>query len=196
MKILTTEIVGVHRVEGERVEDERGYFVRVFDRDAFRDAGLEGDFPQHSLSLSKQVGTVRGLHFQRAPHREAKVVRCLRGAIYDVAVDVRPDSPTFGRWWAIELHEDDDTAVYLGPGIAHGFQSLTADTQVQYLISSPYVADAATGIRFDDPQLSIPWPLPPVAVSCRDRGLPLLADAHLPRGHIDPPVEGSSDVYR
>jgi dTDP-4-dehydrorhamnose 3,5-epimerase len=127
-----------------------------------------------NLSRTEEVGTIRGLHLQAPPHSEAKLVRCLRGRVWDVAVDLRPGSATRGRWHAVELSPDRGNALLIPEGCAHGFQVLEAGSELLYLHSGAWVPEAETGVRFDDPQLAIPWPLPPLGLSGRDQALPLL----------------------
>jgi dTDP-4-dehydrorhamnose 3,5-epimerase len=174
MDFRPTPIDGVVVVSSAAATDGRGAFVRLFDCDEFDAAGLASSFPQHSRSDNLRAGTLRGLHLQRSPHAEAKLVRCLRGRLWDVAADVRPDSPTFGCWFGIELSGDGRDGLYLPQGVAHGFVTLEDDTSLLYLISTPYVAEASVGIRWDDPTLGIDWPIEPAVLSDRDRSLPLL----------------------
>jgi dTDP-4-dehydrorhamnose 3,5-epimerase len=157
--------------------DERGGFVRLFDAETFRAHGLPSEFPQTSLSATKTAGTVRGLHFQRAPHGEVKLVRCIRGALFDVAVDLRPGSATFRQWRAVTLREGDALAVLIPEGCAHGFQTLTDGTEALYHISAPYAAEHADGVRFDDPAFGIAWPMAVTMVSARDKAWKLIGDA-------------------
>ena len=175
MQIESTPIAGVHRIRFERVRDERGYFARVFDRAAFLRAGLCAEFPEHSIARNERRGLIRGLHFQRAPHAESKLIRCLRGRIFDVVVDIREGSGTFGAWFAETLDEDADTMLYIPEGCAHGYQTLSATSEVHYLISREFVPASAAGIRYDDPRLAIAWPLAAALLSERDRALGHLA---------------------
>lgn len=172
MRLEPTELAGVWLVEYDRFLDERGWFVRVYDAAVFAAGDLCVDYVQHSEARNARRGTVRGLHYQAEPHAEAKLVRCTRGGAYDVLVDVRPDAPTFGRWAAFDLCEDEPRALYVPPGFAHGYQTLADQTELHYLISTAYQAEAARGIAFDSPALAIPWPLPVTVVSARDRSLP------------------------
>ena len=169
MIVRATPLEGVCVVEQERLADERGFFARTYDAEAL------GPLVQMSTSFNARAGTLRGLHYQAEPHGEAKLVRCTRGAIWDVAVDVRRDSPTRHRWHAVELTEDNGLALFIPPGFAHGFQTLTDATEVLYALSSPYVAEAARGLRWDDPVLDIDWPQPPsegLTMSGRDASYP------------------------
>ncbi len=152
--------------------DARGWFARTFDAAAFGAQGLVTSWPLHAEAWNERAGTIRGLHLQRPPYAEVKIIRCTRGTVYDVLLDVRRGSRTFGRWEAFELRADDAVALYAPAGIAHGYQSLTDDATLHYLISEPYAPDAAIGYRYDSPALGIPWPLPPGIISERDRALP------------------------
>jgi dTDP-4-dehydrorhamnose 3,5-epimerase len=172
VKFTTTTLAGVLELEFERLADTRGWFVRVYDEREFAAHGLATSFPEHSESRNVKRGTIRGMHWQSEPYGETKVIRCTRGAAYDVLVDVREGSPTFGRWHAFELRAENAVGLYVPPGVAHGYQTLEDDTELHYLISVPYVAVAARGVAYDSVALAIPWPLPVAAISERDRGLP------------------------
>ena len=173
MRFVETELGGVFVVELEEHVDERGSFARTWCREEMAAAGLTSDLAQCSLSRNRRAGTLRGLHFQRPPHEEAKLVRCTRGAIFDVAVDLRPGSATLGRWVGVELDPDNSRGLYVPEGCAHGFQTLVDDTDVAYMISVPYAPEAATGVRWDDPRLGIAWPeVAERTISPRDRSLP------------------------
>jgi len=145
-------------VELERHEDERGFFARIWDPGELGSAGMTPDLAQASISRSTRAGTLRGMHFQASPHEEAKLVRCVRGAIFDVVLDLRPDSRTYLAWYGVRLDEDNGKALYVPEGCAHGFQTLVQDSDVLYLISSPYVAESSSGVRWDDPAFAIEWP--------------------------------------
>jgi dTDP-4-dehydrorhamnose 3,5-epimerase len=166
------ELPGAFTVEVELIADERGAFARTFCTDEFGDVGLDPNVAQCSLSLNRRRGTLRGMHLQHAPHEETKLVRCTRGRIHDVIVDLRPDSPTLGRWAAVELAADLQNALYVPRGFAHGFLTLEDDTQVDYVISTPYAPAASVGVRWDDPTIGIEWPFEPSVMSERDRLLP------------------------
>jgi len=170
-----TELDGVLVVRSEPYEDERGSFSRAFSRDEFAAAGAPLDVVQANLSSSRRAGTVRGLHWQYPPAAETKLVRCTRGAVLDVVVDLRPESATFGRHVAVRLSADGREAVYVPPRCAHGYQTLVDDTEVGYQVSHVHTPDAEGGLRPDDPDLGIGWPLPVTAVSARDTGWPDLA---------------------
>jgi len=173
VRFVPTELPGAYVVELEEHADERGFFARIWCRDELAAHGLTAELAQCSLSRTAAAGTLRGLHFQRSPHTEAKLVRCTRGAIFDVIVDLRADSPTLGRWFGAELEETDGRAIYVPEGFAHGFQTLADDVDVVYMISTPYVPESAAGVRWDDPFFAIEWP--PAAkrtLSDRDRSWP------------------------
>ena len=161
MKLVPTPLPGVHVVELEPLGDERGWFARTFDAPIFSALGLDARVVQCNASFNAVAGTLRGLHFQAEPHGEAKLVRCTRGAIYDVIVDLRPGSAAFCRWFGIELRAGGTASLFAPAGCAHGFQTLTGDVEVSYQMSSPYVAGAASGVRWDDPAFGIAWPSPP-----------------------------------
>ena len=169
-----TALDGVIEIEPERVEDERGHFARTWSRDAFEDRGLTGEFVQCNTSFNHQRGTLRGLHFQVHPHQEAKLIRCTRGRVFDVAVDVRAGYPTRGKWCAVELSADNGRMLFIPGGFAHGFQTLDDASEVFYQMSAPYAPLAARGIRWNDPELAIDWPLASPILSERDQTLPYL----------------------
>jgi dTDP-4-dehydrorhamnose 3,5-epimerase len=152
----------------ERHCDARGWFARTFCRDEFATRGLIADFVQCSTSFNARSGTLRGMHFQRAPHAETKLVRCTRGAVFDVLLDLRPGSATFRCWHAVELSEETGAAVYIPAGFAHGFQSLTDASEVLYQITERYAPEASTGVRWDDPAFGIDWPILPPILADRD----------------------------
>ena len=156
-----TKVASVFVIEPELIADERGAFARTWCRQEFQARGLNADLNQCSLSFNKSKGTLRGMHYQAAPHGEAKLVRCTRGALYDVALDLRPESATFKQWVGVELTADNRLMLYIPEGCAHGFQTLTEEVEVFYQISTPYCPEAARGVRWDDPAFAIVWP--PVA---------------------------------
>ena len=168
MKLRETAVAGAFVVAPERIEDERGFFARVWDGGELSSLGLDGSLDQASISFNRSRGTLRGMHFQASPHEEAKVVRCTSGAVYDVVVDLRPDSSTYRRWAGAELTAENREALYVPKGCAHGFLSLADATEVLYLISQPYEPAAARGVRWDDPAFGIAWPFPPTVISERD----------------------------
>ncbi|HXG70645.1 MAG TPA: dTDP-4-dehydrorhamnose 3,5-epimerase family protein [Gemmatimonadaceae bacterium] len=169
MRFEPVGLEGAWSLPHDPVEDPRGFFARVWDRAGFHDRGLTADLAQCSLSYNRQIRTIRGLHYQAAPAEEAKLVRCIRGAVYDVLLDLRPRSPTYTRWIARELTADNRLALYVPAGVAHGYQTLSDDAELLYLISAPYVAELARGVRWNDPAFSIVWPLPAGVMSERDQ---------------------------
>ena len=156
--------------------DERGFFARTYCDEEFADHGLNTAWPQANTSFTQRRGLIRGLHFQADPAPEIKVVRCTAGAIFDVAVDVRPSSPTFRQWEAFELTQQNRRGLYIPAGFAHGFQCLVDACEVSYLMSDRYVADLARGVRWNDPAIGIDWPIAESSVSARDAHLPHLED--------------------
>jgi dTDP-4-dehydrorhamnose 3,5-epimerase len=159
-------------IQLEPAHDDRGFFARTFCVEEFATRGLETNYPQHSISYSACRGTLRGMHYQRAPHCEVKLVRCVKGAIWDVIIDIRPGSPTYLKWQQFELSSGSDQQLYIPKGFAHGFQSLCDDVVVHYLISEPFHPQSARGIRYDDPTFGIAWPLPVTAISKKDLDWP------------------------
>jgi dTDP-4-dehydrorhamnose 3,5-epimerase len=174
LKFLETKLSGAFLIEVERIEDERGFFARSYSRDVFDNQGLRADFVQSSISYNSRAGTLRGMHYQSAPHAETKLVRCTRGAIFDVIVDLRPGSRTERQWHGAELRADNHRMLYIPEGLAHGFLTLEDATEVFYEITPYYEPAATRGVRWDDPALSIAWPSPPAVLSARDQSLPLL----------------------
>ncbi len=167
-----TGIEGVWVVEPERHADERGFFARTWDGAELAERGLNGNLSQCSISYNHRRGTLRGMHYQEAPHEEAKLVRCTAGAIFDVAVDLRPDSPTFTKWVGHELAAENRLALYVPEGCAHGFITLADGAEVAYQISERYAPEAARGVRWDDPAFAIDWPVEVNVISERDRSYP------------------------
>ncbi len=172
MRFESIELHGAYLIHPEKKEDSRGFFARTFCKKQFAQKKLHTDFVQMNISYNAKKGTVRGLHYQVAPYEEVKVVSCHRGAIFDVVVDIRRESPTYGQWRTFELNEDNGVAFYVPAGFAHGFQTLCDDTEVLYQMSEYYEEKAASGIVFDDPSLKISWPEPISMVSDRDRAFP------------------------
>jgi dTDP-4-dehydrorhamnose 3,5-epimerase len=173
MRFVETNVAGAVVVELDRHHDERGFFARVWDPDELAAAGLTPTLAQASISRSTRAGTLRGMHFQLAPHEEAKLVRCVRGAIFDVVLDLRRDSPTYLAWHGVRLDDENGKALYVPEGCAHGFQTIEDDSDVLYLISHPYAPDAASGVRWDDPAFGIEWPdAPERTIGERDRSWP------------------------
>jgi dTDP-4-dehydrorhamnose 3,5-epimerase len=156
----------------DKKQDDRGFFARAFCEKEFAEHGLAPRMVQTNLSFNTEQGTLRGLHFQRAPHREAKLVRCTRGALYDVIVDIRPASPAYGEWMGVELSADTHRMLYVPEGFAHGFLTLEDDTEVTYQVSAFYTPGAEGGLRHDDPALAIDWPAAVRVISAKDRSWP------------------------
>jgi dTDP-4-dehydrorhamnose 3,5-epimerase len=169
MKFSETPITGCFEIALNVHEDRRGYFARVFEDAAFAQHGLTSNFCQTSVAFNNRKGTLRGMHWQEAPHQEAKLVRCIRGSVYDVVVDLRPESPSFRCWFATSLNQGSGIQLYVPNGCAHGYQTLTDGSELLYQISAPYVPEAARGLRWDDPSFAFRWPLPIAEISDRDR---------------------------
>ena len=174
MRFLPTKLPGPFLIEPEPRADDRGFFARTYCAREFREHGLVTQFVQCSISVNRQRGTLRGMHYQLSPACEAKLVRCTAGAIYDVIVDLRPNSPTYLQQVGVELTAQNRRALYVPKMFAHGFQTLEDDTEVLYQIDEYYAPEKSTGLRFDDPKLAIRWPLPVTAMSDKDRIWPLL----------------------
>lgn len=172
MKFIEQALLGVFVIEIERQEDSRGWFARSWAEEEMASRGLATHFSQCSISYNKKRGTVRGMHYQVAPHEEAKLVSCIRGSIIDAVVDLRPESDTYMKHIAIELSAENHRIVYIPAGCAHGFQSQEDETEVYYQISAPYAPDFARGMRWNDPLFAITWPLPVSVISDRDRDYP------------------------
>jgi dTDP-4-dehydrorhamnose 3,5-epimerase len=180
LRLRETPLQDVYVVETEPLHDARGFFARTFDAAAFEKVGAVSRFDQQSIAFNDRAGTIRGLHYQLKPYEEAKLVRCTSGALFDVVVDLRTTSPTFGRWFGMRLDGENRTAVYVPPGCAHGYQTLLDRTEAVYAISAPYVAELARGVNARARMLAIPWPLPFSVISGKDAALPELDDAELP----------------
>ena len=173
VKLVPVPVDGAYLIEPEPHEDERGSFFRIWSGDELAQHGLDADLAQCSISRNPRAGTLRGLHFQEAPHEETKIVRCLSGALFDVIVDLRAGSSTEGRWFGATLDANSGLAMYVPKGCAHGFQTLLDDTDVLYLISQRYVPGASTGVRWDDRAFGIEWPEAPArTISERDLSWP------------------------
>ena len=172
MKFTQTKIPGAYLIEIQPFRDERGFFARSFCTDEFQHQELDHSFVQCSISFTSQLGTIRGMHYQIAPDTETKLVRCTRGSIYDVILDLRPESPTFRKWVAAELTSDNHQMFYIPPGCAHGFQTLENDTEVFYQMAGTYIPDAARGVRWNDPVFGIEMPLAVSVIKERDRDYP------------------------
>jgi dTDP-4-dehydrorhamnose 3,5-epimerase len=159
-------------IDIEPREDERGFFARTWCRQELTAHGLDTEIAQESISFNRHRGTVRGLHFQRRPHEETKIVRCTRGAIFDVIVDLRRHSPTYLRWQGFELTAENRRAIYVPKGFAHGFQTVIDNAEIAYQISAFYAPEAAAGYRYDDAAFGIAWPIPVTVIGERDLGWP------------------------
>ena len=167
---------GAYRIRMSLLADDRGFFARRFCADTFRHHGLETNFVQRSISYSERRGTLRGLHFQALPALETKIVRCTRGAAFDVIVDLRKNAATYGKWHSEEITAENRVILYVPKGFAHGFQTLREGTELDYEITPNYSPRRVRGVRFDDPTLGIPWPIVNPIVSTSDRNLPILSD--------------------
>jgi dTDP-4-dehydrorhamnose 3,5-epimerase len=168
MKFLPTPIRGAFRIEPEKRTDERGFFARLFCREEFHAQGLAESFVQANVSRSVEAGTLRGMHYQLGLSAEVKLVRCTRGELFDVAIDLRPDSPTFGKWHGMDLNAESHAIYYIPRGCAHGFVTLTENAEIFYLVSAPYNPKDERAVRFNDPRFGIEWPVPVVAISRKD----------------------------
>ena len=169
MVFSETAIPGAFLITLNRSEDERGFFARTFCRSEFAEHGLNPDLEQCSISFNKQKGTLRGMHFQKSPYEETKVVRCTMGALFDVIIDLRPDSPTVKQWLSFELNAENRSMLYIPRGLAHGFLTLEDNTEVLYQMSDRYVPESAAGVRWNDRAFGIQWPDTPQVISVKDR---------------------------
>lgn len=169
MKFKATSIGGVFLIDLDLHEDDRGFFARSWCREEFAKAGLRADLAQCSVSYNKTRGTLRGLHYQAAPYEETKLVRCVRGKLFDVVVDLRAGSPTEGLWEAFELDAHNRRALYIPGGVAHGFQTLEDDTEIFYQMTDPFHAPSSRTVAWDDARFSIPWPIGNPILSDKDR---------------------------
>ena len=168
MKLTKLELAGAYLVEMDKIKDERGFFARSWSRPDFEEAGLNPNLAQANVAWNAEKGTLRGMHFQYSPYGETKLVRCTRGAVYDVLVDLRPTSPTHRQWYGVELTADNHLQLYIPEGFGHGYQTLTDDAEVSYLTTALYVPYAAGGVRYDDPAFRIKWPLAVSRISEKD----------------------------
>lgn len=172
MKFIETPLKGAFIIDLDPVEDERGFFARAGCRREFEAHGLTFQFVQCNISFNRKKGTLRGMHYQIKPHEEIKLVRCTRGAVYDVLVDLRPDSPTFKQWAAVDLNAENRRMLYIPVGLAHGFQTLEENTELFYQMSAFYAAEAARGVRWNDPAFGIQWPAEEQVISDKDQRYP------------------------
>ncbi|MCL6547885.1 MAG: dTDP-4-dehydrorhamnose 3,5-epimerase [Alicyclobacillus sp.] len=179
MRRIDTDLEGVFIIEPDVFEDHRGFFTESYNERRFRELGVDVTFVQDNHSYSAQAGTVRGLHYQLPPAAQAKLVRVVQGAIYDVAVDIRPGSPTYGRWTGVILSAANHRQLFIPRGFAHGFCTLVPDTHVLYKVDQYYSKEHDRGILWNDPVLAIPWPTTEAVLSDKDRCHPVLADAEV-----------------
>lgn len=184
MRFEPTDLEGVFHVTPTPFEDARGAFMDIYLQSDFAERDIPFAPAQQALSVNLAAGTLRGLHYQLAPHEQAKLVRCVRGAVFDVAVDIRPDSPNLGQWVGETLTAEGRNALFVPKGFAHGFQTLAEDAEVAYLIDGEYMPALERGIRWDDPDVGVRWPSQTPVLSDRDQQLPLLTDASLPAASL------------
>ena len=174
MTFTETRIPGAWIVDITPIHDDRGFFAMTWVAGEFAARGLDASLAQCNLAFNRKKGTLRGLHFQRAPHEQVKVVRCVRGAVFDVIVDLRPDSPAFRQWASVELTADNRRMLYVPAGLAHGYVTLSDDAEVIYQASTPWARQSEGGVRWNDPAFGIKWPLEPIVISDRDATWPLI----------------------
>jgi dTDP-4-dehydrorhamnose 3,5-epimerase len=191
MRFTETDLAGAWIIDLQRIEDHRGFFARSWCEKEFLEHGLNPRVSQRNIGYNAKQGTLRGLHFQLAPDLEAKLLSVTRGAVYDVIVDLRPDSRTFCRWISVELSADNRRMLYAPAGFAHGYQTLQDDTELQYLATAPFAPKSARGVRFDDPAFGISWPLPVTAMSDADRNWPALDRSSLDFSATGQPKSGN-----
>lgn len=176
MEFKKTQLADAVVIELQKIHDDRGFFARTWCEKELAEQGIASHLVQANVSFNRLKGTLRGLHLQISPHQEAKFVRCVRGAIYDVIIDLRPSSPSYRQWVAVELTESNHRMIYVPEYFAHGFQSLEDDTEVHYSVSAAYAHEAEAGVRYDDPAFSISWPLAVTSISDKDRSWPDYAE--------------------
>jgi dTDP-4-dehydrorhamnose 3,5-epimerase len=172
MIFTATKLAGAYVIEPELIADDRGFFARSWCTKEFVAQGLNPQLVQCNISFNRRRGTLRGMHYQASPYGECKLVRCTAGSIYDVIIDLRPDSATYTQWVAVELSSANRQALYIPEGLAHGFQTLTDETEVLYQMSEFYHPESARGVRWDDPKFQVPWPIVEITISDRDRQYP------------------------
>lgn len=172
MKFTETKLKGAYLITPDFIDDERGFFARTFCHQEFQEHGLNINIVQCNISFNVRKGTVRGMHYQMPPHAEVKVIRCTAGAIVDVIIDLRPDSPTFKQWFSIELNDKNHQMLYVPEGFAHGYQTIAPRTEIFYQVSNFYHPASERGIRWDDPAFEIKWPLPVTDISKKDASHP------------------------
>jgi dTDP-4-dehydrorhamnose 3,5-epimerase len=179
LKFIATGLAGAFLIEPELHSDDRGFFARSFCQKEFAERGLADNFVQCNISFNKLKGTVRGMHYQKPPHGEAKLVRCTMGKIFDVIVDIRKNSQTFGKWFATELSADNRHMLFISEGLAHGFQTLENDCEIFYQMSDFFAPEFASGFRYNDPTVGIEWPIEVKKISSRDANLPMFNERFL-----------------
>ncbi len=172
MKFIDTDVQGCFIIEPDRFDDERGYFSKIWDAKELADRGLSTSFAQFNLAFNHKAATLRGMHFQNAPHSEVKLVRCTRGVVYDVIIDLRPESPTYLKHAGVELSADNYRTFYVPRGCAHGYVTLVDGAEVAYQVSAAYAPNAAGGVRWNDPVFNIRWPIQPKIINKRDATYP------------------------
>jgi dTDP-4-dehydrorhamnose 3,5-epimerase len=169
MKFTETKLEGSFIIEIEKLEDERGFFARTWDQEKFNEKGLNSEISQCSISFNKKIGTLRGMHYQKEPYQEVKIVRCTKGKIFDVIIDLRKDSKTFNDWFGVELSSENHKILYVPKGFAHGFQTLEDNTEVFYQISTEYMPEYSRGRLWNDSRFDISWPITPPIISEKDK---------------------------
>ncbi len=172
MKFIKTTLNDAYVIEPEKRSDERGFFARVFCLNEFKDQGLDINIVQANVNFSVHKGTLRGMHYQNAPYQEDKIVRCTKGSVFDVIIDIREDSSTFKKWFGIELSENNHKALFVPKGFAHGFVTLEDNSEVNYLVTQFYTPSAEGGVRYNDPEFKIEWPIKPIIISDKDANHP------------------------
>jgi dTDP-4-dehydrorhamnose 3,5-epimerase len=181
MRFEALPLKGAYRIEPEKREDERGFFARLFCRQEFENLGLDAGVVQINNSLNHSKGTLRGIHYQMAPWQETKIVRCIQGRLWDVMLDLRPESETFGQWYGAELSARNRSMLYIPKGFGHGFLTLEEETEILYLTTQYYTPSHERTVRWDDPRFAIGWPAVPAVVSEKDRQAPDFSPVH----HLD-----------
>jgi dTDP-4-dehydrorhamnose 3,5-epimerase len=174
MKFVKTSLTDSYVIEIERKEDERGFFARTLDKKSFTDLNLDVDLFQNNISFNKKAKTLRGMHYQKFPNEEVKIVRCTKGKIFDVIIDLRPNSNSYKKWFGLELTSENHKMLYIPKGFAHGFLTLDDDSEIFYQMSDCFVPESALGIRWNDPSIGINWPFTPSIISDRDNSYPLI----------------------
>ncbi|MDH4128864.1 MAG: dTDP-4-dehydrorhamnose 3,5-epimerase [Spirochaetota bacterium] len=174
MKFIETPLKGAFIIELDEIKDDRGFFARSWCKKEFKDLGLNPKLVQCSISFNKKKGTLRGMHFQVKPHEEAKLIRCTMGKLYDVIIDLRPNSKTYKQWFSIELSQDNRKMLYIPEAFAHGFQTLTDNTEIFYQMSQFFHEESASGVSWDDPTFNILWPIKEIIISDKDKAYPKL----------------------